>query len=64
MESGDQHEIAGVRTPSRLIKAFWDSHNNPQKLNAPICIDRDVSVASIDGKDMVIVQVPLSLIHI
>ncbi|SBT07996.1 conserved hypothetical protein [Candidatus Accumulibacter aalborgensis] len=58
VESGDQHEIAGVRTPSRLIKAFWDSHNNPQKLNAPICIDRDVSVASIDGKDMVIVQVP------
>ncbi len=28
-EKGDKHEIAGVRSPAKLIKAFWDGHNNP-----------------------------------
>jgi len=57
-EIGDQHEIAGVRTPARLIKTFWDSHNNTQKLSTPICTDRDVSVMSIDGKELIVVHVP------
>ncbi|HCZ14753.1 MAG TPA: transcriptional regulator, partial [Candidatus Accumulibacter sp.] len=57
-EIGDQHEIAGVRTPARLIKTFWDSHNNTQKLSTPICTDRDVFVMSIGGKELIVVHVP------
>lgn len=57
-DKGDEHELAGVRAPGRLIKAFWDTHNNPQKLSAPICTDRDVSVVRVDGKDLIVVHVP------
>lgn len=57
-ENGEQHEPVGVRAPNRLIKTFWDSHNNQQKLSAPICTERDVSVVRVDAKDLVVVRVP------
>lgn len=36
-EKGNQFEIVGVRAPARLIKAFWDGHNNPQKFSPVLC---------------------------
>ena len=57
-EKGDGHEVVGVRSPSKLIKAFWDAHNNRQKLSTPICTDRDVIVVPVDGKDLLVVRVP------
>lgn len=57
-EQGDRHELVGVRSPATLIKAFWDAHNNPQKLSTPICMDNDVGVTTIEGKDVLVIRVP------
>ena len=40
-EKGDKHELVGVRAPGKLIKAFWDGHNNPQKFSPAICTEGD-----------------------
>lgn len=57
-DHGDRHEIVGVRSPRKLSKAFWDAHNNPQKLSTPICTERDVSTTLVGGKDLLVIRVP------
>lgn len=48
----------GVRKPEILVKTFWDAHNNPQKLNRPVCVGDDVSVAVVDKHRLVCIRVP------
>ena len=50
--------IEGVRKPDALLKAFWDTHNNPQKLNQPVCAESDVSVLELDKHHLVCIHVP------
>ncbi|MCM8595524.1 RNA-binding domain-containing protein, partial [Accumulibacter sp.] len=57
-EQAERHELVGVRSPAKLLKVFWDAHHNPQKLSAPICADRDVSVVPADGRDLILIRVP------
>ena len=57
-EQGDRHEVVGVRSPGKLIKSFWDAHNNPQKLSSPICTDRDVAATTVEGKYLLVIRVP------
>lgn len=57
-QTGEKFELAGIRKPDVLIKTFWDSHNNPQKLSPPICSESDVRVLSIGGRKLVIIHVP------
>jgi ATP-dependent DNA helicase RecG len=57
-ERGERHEIVGVRSPTKLLKAFWDGHNNPQKLSARVCAERDVSTALAQGRELIVVRVP------
>lgn len=49
-EQDDKFEIVGINKPNILIKGFWDIHNNPQKLNYPICRDSDVTTLTIEKK--------------
>lgn len=56
-ERGDGHELVGVRTPAKLIKAFWDAHNNPQKFSPAICTERDVQVLPVDGRELLLITV-------
>ena len=28
-EKGGEHELGGLRSANRLVKAFWDAHNTP-----------------------------------
>lgn len=32
-QNKDGFEVSGIRNPSVLLKTFWDSHNNEQKLS-------------------------------
>lgn len=50
--------ISGVRNPNGLLKTFWDSHNNSQKLNTTICSNSDVQVLEVEGHKLVIIRVP------
>ena len=29
--------IAGIKNPKGMLKTFWDSHNNSQKLSTSVC---------------------------
>ena len=41
-----------------LRKAFWDLHNNPQKLSTALCSDSDLSVLQVPDGEILIIQVP------
>ncbi len=50
--------ISGVQNPEQQLKYFWDSHNNTQKLNPPICSEEDVKIQEIEKKKLIIIKVP------
>ncbi|OIP15112.1 MAG: transcriptional regulator [Betaproteobacteria bacterium CG2_30_59_46] len=50
--------VEGVRKPDTLLKTFWDNHNNPQKLNQPVCREADVEVVPMDRHKLVCIHVP------
>ncbi len=50
--------VQGVRKPEALIKVFWDTHNNPQKLNQPICSPADVDIVTVDKHRLVCIHIP------
>jgi ATP-dependent DNA helicase RecG len=56
-ESKGRLVISGVRNPNGAQKNFWDIHNNPQKLNSPICSNSDVQVVKVDGYSLVTIWV-------
>lgn len=57
-ERQEQLVISGIRNPNGLLKNFWDSHNNVQKLNIPICSNSHVQVLEVEGDKLVIIWVP------
>ncbi|MEC4747167.1 RNA-binding domain-containing protein [Methylomicrobium sp. Wu6] len=58
VERDGAYIVEGVRKPQVLLKTFWDSHNNAQKLNQPVCHERDISVLAVDGSEVVCIHVP------
>ena len=36
--------------PEKLVKDFWDSVNNTNKVSVNILMDKDVTIEEIDGK--------------
>lgn len=50
--------VSGVRKVEALLKTFWDTHNNAQKLSVPVCSDADVQVQTIEGHKLVCIHVP------
>lgn len=58
VERDDGYVIEGVRKPQVLLKTFWDSHNNSQKLSRPICSESDISVLAVDRHEVVCIHVP------
>jgi ATP-dependent DNA helicase RecG len=57
-QKGEMLAINGVNNPHKRQKEFWDAHNNPQKLNAPICSNSDVTIQEINDKALLIIKVP------
>jgi ATP-dependent DNA helicase RecG len=50
--------ISGIKNADRQIQDFWNQHNNPQKLNVPICTNADVTRSQVEEKTLIIIQVP------
>lgn len=57
-EQNGTFNIEGVRKPEALLKTFWDNHNNPQKLNHPVCGTEDVVIAAVGTHRVVCIRVP------
>ena len=48
----------GITSPNTLIKEFWDIINNPNKVSVNILSDKDVYVQEIDGKNIIVINIP------
>ena len=48
----------GVRDPERLVKDFWDTVNNRNKVSLNLLSDKDVSVVEYEGRKFICIQVP------
>ena len=48
----------GISAPNTLIKEFWDIINNPKKISVNILSDKDVYVQELDGKNIIVINVP------
>ncbi len=44
--------------PDRLIKDFWDLVNNAQKASVNVLSSKDISVETVDGNRIVVINVP------
>ena len=44
--------------PGKLIKEFWDTVNNPNKVSINILSSKDVYQIEVDGKEIVVISVP------
>lgn len=53
-----RYEIVGIKSAESQRKAFWDGHNNPQKLSTQICAENDVRVIEADGRRLLLIHVP------
>lgn len=58
VEQHGSFAIEGVRDPKLILKNFWDNHNNPQKLNHPVCREADLSTLTIEHRTLVCIRVP------
>jgi ATP-dependent DNA helicase RecG len=57
-ERADRADIIGIRDPKGLMKTFWDTHNNSQKLSTPVCSSGDFQTVIVHGRKIVIIRVP------
>ena len=60
VEEDKKHQlhVIGVNNPDDLVRDFWNTINNPQKISLNILTDSMVSVQTIDDKQIVIIEVP------
>ena len=57
-EKGRRFEVHGVEEAERVIGDLFNTLNNPQKVSANLLTDKDVSRLVVDGKTLVLVEVP------
>lgn len=57
VECNGGFEPEGLRNPSALLKAFWDNHNNVQKLSFPVCREQDVTLLPVGEKQVLCIRV-------
>ena len=55
---GGGWSVDGVRDAPRLRKTLWDTINNPQKVSANILFERHVREENLEGKTILVVDVP------
>jgi ATP-dependent DNA helicase RecG len=48
----------GVDNPEQMVKDIWNTVNNQQKVSVNLLMDKNVTVESVDGKEIVMVKVP------
>lgn len=51
-------KIVGVENPESLVKEFWDTINNQNKVNLNILMNKHVYVQNVGNKNVVCIEVP------
>lgn len=50
--------ILNIENPQARLKEFWDTINNPSKVNINILRDADVGTCTVEGKTIIWIEVP------
>lgn len=57
-DKNHQLHITGVNNPDELVRDFWNTINNQQKISLNILTDKMVSVQSVEDRQIVVIEVP------
>ena len=57
-DKNHQLHITGVNNPDELVRDFWNTINNPQKISLNILTDKMVSVLTVEDKQIIVIEVP------
>ena len=60
VEEDKKHQlhVTGVSNPDELVRDFWNTINNQQKISLNILTDKMVSVQTVGDKHIVLIEVP------
>ncbi len=51
-------ETVDLPEPEKLIKEFWDTVNNPQKVSINLISSKDIEIQEVNGNHIVVIYVP------
>ena len=51
-------EVVGLCDADRMLDDFWNAAHSPDKLSCCVMSDRDVNIESVDGKELIAIEVP------
>jgi ATP-dependent DNA helicase RecG len=57
-ENDGDFDVQGLDDPAKMEKDFWNTINNRGKVNANLLSNSDVRIVSVEGKPVLVVQVP------
>jgi ATP-dependent DNA helicase RecG len=57
-ENDGDFAVQGLDDPTKIEKDFWTTIHNRSKVNANLLANSDVSIVSVEGKPVLVVQVP------
>lgn len=57
-ETDGGYEVTGVDSPQKLVDDFWNIVCNKQKVSRNILLDRNVRIESMEGHDVIVIDVP------
>ena len=57
-DKNHQLHVIGVNNSDDLVRDFWNTINNPQKISLNILTDSMVSIQEVDGKKVILIEIP------
>lgn len=57
-EKDGRLQVTGLAEPEKLVKEFWDSVNNSQKINRNILSSKHVAICELNEKRIIVITVP------
>lgn len=57
-EKDSKREIEGLANSEKVVADLWNAANNPDKVSANVLFNESVYSVDVDGKDVVVVEVP------
>lgn len=60
-DKSKRFEIVGVNDADKIRKDLWNTLNSKEKVSVNLLRDKDVQVLNIDGRDIIVINVPLQM---
>lgn len=57
-DKAKRYEVTGVNDADKICKDLWNTINSNEKVNINLLHNDDVQVANVDGKDIIVINVP------